>query len=95
MAAQPSIYTRLAESHTHPTGEDHRALHRLPGLLKSGITPITPPPYENYYKHKAHQNLKWYQSQRFSGMSLFLFLCHLSTLEFPRVNRTDINRLVD
>ncbi|KAK6610112.1 hypothetical protein H4I95_03171 [Botrytis cinerea] len=69
MAAQPSIYTRLAESHTHPTGEDHRALHRLPGLLKSGITPITPPPYENYYKHKAHQNLKWYQSQRFSGFT--------------------------
>ncbi|TEY83158.1 hypothetical protein BOTCAL_0025g00170 [Botryotinia calthae] len=69
MAAQPSIYTRLAESHTHPTGEDHEALHRLPGLLKSGITPITPPPYESYYKHKAHQDLKWYQSQRFGGFT--------------------------
>ncbi|KAF5874365.1 uncharacterized protein Bfra_004370 [Botrytis fragariae] len=69
MAAQPSTYTRLAESHTHPTGEDHKALHRLPGLLKSGITPITPPPYENYYKHKAHQDLKWYQSQRFGGFT--------------------------
>ncbi|TGO58654.1 hypothetical protein BOTNAR_0177g00160 [Botryotinia narcissicola] len=69
MAAQPSIYTHLAETHTHPTGEDHKALHRLPGLLKSGITPITPPPYENYYKHKAHQDLKWYQSQRFNGFT--------------------------
>lgn len=95
MAAQPSIYTHLAESHTHPTGEDHKALHRLPGLLKSGITPITPPPYENYYKHKAHQDLKWYQSQRFGGMSLLLLLYHLSTFLFPRENETDISLFND
>ncbi|KAF7872441.1 hypothetical protein EAF04_003362 [Stromatinia cepivora] len=69
MAAQPSIYTHLAESHTHPTGEEHQPLKRLPGLLKSGITPITPPPYENYYKHKAHRDLKWYQSERFGGFT--------------------------
>ncbi|CAD6443667.1 e72514a3-7bc5-4884-b29d-2ee4915c82b5-CDS [Sclerotinia trifoliorum] len=69
MAAKASIYTHLAESHTHPTGEEHKPLKRLPGLLKSGITPITPPPYDNYYKHKAHQDLKWYQAERFGGFT--------------------------
>ncbi|KAI9647260.1 hypothetical protein NHQ30_003643 [Ciborinia camelliae] len=69
MAAQGSIYTPLAQSHTHPTGEDHKALQRLPGLLKSGITPVTPPPYGNYYKHKAHAELNWYQSERFAGFT--------------------------
>ncbi|ESZ98553.1 hypothetical protein SBOR_1085 [Sclerotinia borealis F-4128] len=65
----PLVYTPLAESHTHPTGADHIAIRRLPGLLKSGITPITPPPYENYYRHKAHQDLKWYQTERFGGFT--------------------------
>ena len=62
--------TALAEIYTHPRGKIREVYHeklRPFRPLKSGLTPLTPGPFDTVVDERHHDELELYQLSRFRG----------------------------